>query len=174
MLSNCFGFRRRKAQQFGSDFLDIVVGNIGIILTTQWSHNWYGQPLAGLLRERRLVEVLLQEDWEKVPSWESTATLSFSLRRRHQIMAGKKQLSPDVIQSEENIDFEDPTPLIDQVCSGCTQRESETTESNVKSKSDLFAMITMTDTEVMSNQKTWRNEQLYRGVTTRRAMQKNA
>ena len=37
---------------------------------------------------------------------------------------------------EEKIDFEEPTPLIDQVYLGCTQRETLTKEQDVKINRD--------------------------------------
>ena len=40
------------------------------------------------------------------------------------------------------IDFEDPKPLIDQVYSGCTQREADVDPQAVQSKTELFTQLT--------------------------------
>ena len=63
----------------------------------------YTHPVAGLLWEGRLEEVLLQERWEKVPSWECLhvhrqAQLFLSVYVDDIKMAGRKsQLSLDVV-----------------------------------------------------------------------------
>ena len=63
-------------------------------------------------------------------------------------LAGRRtSLQFYVAQVEEKTDLEKPTPLIDQVNSGCTQRESVRKESNVKNKSGLFAKVTTLDTK---------------------------
>ena len=50
---------------------------------------------------------------------------------------------------KKKMDVERLTPLIDQGFSRCTQRESVTNESNVKTKSDFFEDHT-TETEAKS------------------------
>ena len=44
---------------------------------------------------------------------------------------------------EKKIDFEEPTPLLDQVFLGCTQRGSETSESDAEIKSVVSADTTI-------------------------------
>ena len=156
-LPDCLSFRRRNAQQFGSGFLDIVVRNIGMILTTRWFHNPYGS-IDRTAQGTRLEEVLLQERLGESTHFHRQPQLFLSV----------------YVDDTQNDWTKNQTPLIDQVCSACTQRESVTNETNVKSRSDLFAKIALTDTEVLSNQKTSTNEKLYHGVATRRVMQKNA
>ena len=67
----------------------------------------------------------------------------------HKHMVGRKiSLPPVWLNWKKQIDLEESTPLIiDQVYPGCTQRESVTEETNVKTKSDLFGKVTTTDTE---------------------------
>ena len=65
--------------------------------------NRYGHPLAGLLVERRLEEVLLQEGWDKVPGWEwlyahRHAQLFLSVHADDKNGWKKQQLSPYVIE----------------------------------------------------------------------------
>ena len=55
------------------------------------------------------------------------------------------------------IDPEEPTPLIDQVYSGCPQRESKTKESDVKSETHSCAKISTTDTQAKSKVKSLEN-----------------
>ena len=50
-----------------------------------------------------------------------------------------------MVKLKEKIDSEETAPLIDKVYFGCAQRVSLTKESNVKTKSDLFATITTAD-----------------------------
>ena len=88
---------------------------------------------------------VLQEDRERGASWDclsfhrqaQLSTLPIRKRRRHEKMARRQtQLSLHVVEKlKKKIDPEEPTPLIDQVCLGCTHRASVTRESNVKSKS---------------------------------------
>ena len=107
--------------------------------------NINGHPLAGLLWEGRLDEVLLQEGWQKrtqlgMSSCSPTSsTLVISTRRRHKNDRTKSQLSSFVVQTEPKMcDLENRTPLVVQVYLGCTQRGSVTKKENVKSKRDLF------------------------------------
>ena len=79
--------------------------------------------------------------------------LSFSLFVSDKQMALRKPAWPYVVRFKK-IDFAEPTPLIDQVDLGCTHSEIVSKESNVKTKIDLFAKITTTDTEAKSTDKT--------------------
>ena len=54
----------------------------------------------------------------------------------------------------------DPTPLLSQVYVGCTQCDSITTESHVKTKSDLIGKITTTRTEAKSQIKDTENRKV--------------
>ena len=77
--------------------------------------NLHGHPWAGLLWERRMEEVLLQEGWEKVHSWEclyvhrQSSTLLISVCRRQKNGWTKTSLAPTWLTSEENIDCQEPT-----------------------------------------------------------------
>ena len=121
--------------------------------------NLQGRPLAGVPWERRLEEVFMPEGWETARSWESLyvhrqADLFLSVFADDKNMAGRRtSLAPIWLKLKKSIDLEEPAPLIDQVCSGYTQRESVTEESNVKTKGNLFAQITTTETDVKSKMK---------------------
>ena len=93
---------------------------------TQCSH-WNATSFAGLLWEIRLEEVLLHEDRRR-----STPKSSTFLKTENVNEMKRLEEKP----AEETIDLAESTPLIDQVCSGCTQRESASKESDVKIKSD--------------------------------------
>ena len=74
-----------------------------------------------------------------------------SVCRRLEKVAGRTtNLSPFVVKFTDDIDHDDPTPLIDQVYLGCTLRASVTQESNIKIKSDPFGKITTTNTQAKS------------------------
>ena len=48
------------------------------------------------------------------------------------------------IQRKE-VDLEDPTPLLNEIFFGCTQREAEVDHHAVQAKADLFRRITSTE-----------------------------
>ena len=98
--------------------------------------------------------------WSNIaPSWEGLyvhrqADLFLSVFADDKNMAGRRtSLAPIWLKLKRSIDLEEPAPLVDQVYSGYTQRESVTVESNVKTKGNLFAKITTTETDVKSNMK---------------------
>ena len=103
-------------------------------------------------------QVVLEEGWERVPSWECLhlfrqAQLSLSIKhRRHHNGLVRSQLSTVCVKTiVEKVDLEEPTPLTDQVdLLGRTRRESATIESNVTSQSDVFSKVTITDREAKS------------------------
>ena len=118
--------------------------------------------------KERLEEVLLQEGWEKstqlgMPACSPTrSTLVMSVCRRHTHVWEKRKLSPMWVKLKKRI-VEEPTPLIDQVYLGCTQRGSVTNKSVVKLMSGLFAKIATTDTEAKFKIKkpgTWESRSL--------------
>ena len=93
------------------------------------------------------------------------AQLSFSLFVSDKQMALRKASLAPMWLDFKKIDFAEPTPLIDQVDLGCTHSEIVSKESNVKTKIDLFAKITTTDTEAKSTDKP-RQDRSYLGATT--------
>ena len=104
--------------------------------------NLYGHLLKGLLRERRLEEVLLQEGCENAQlgmSLRSPRISIFHCMSTTQTRLGEASLAANLVgfkKMKNAIDVEESTPLIDQVISGCTQSVSVTTESDVKIKYD--------------------------------------
>ena len=93
--------------------------------------------------------------WEEEPSWECPdvhrqAALS-SANFLNEKWPGEELAERQVGKKlKEKNDVMDPTPLLSQVYVGCTQRDSMTTESNVKTKSDFIGKITTTRTEAKS------------------------
>ena len=79
--------------------------------------------------EKRLEEVLFQEGWQKLPSWEclyfhQQTQLLLSVYVDDMITAGRKtSLAPMWLRLKKTTYLADPTPLIDHVFLGCTQRE---------------------------------------------------
>ena len=91
--------------------------------------NLYGHPLAGLLWERRFEQASLELEWEYISSWECMFVhrrqgLFLSVYVDDIKMSGKKQnLAPMWKKLMKNVDIDEPTPFLDHVCLGCTQRE---------------------------------------------------
>ena len=96
--------------------------------------NVYGHPLAGLMWERQLEEVLMQLGWEKVPNWECLFVhrkqgLFLSENVDDIRMAGwNLNMAPMWKKLMENVDLDEPTSFLDHVNLGCTQRECKPNE----------------------------------------------
>ena len=88
----------------------------------------YGHPLAGLLWERKIEEVLFEKGWEEVPTWvclhvHTKIRLFSSVFVDDIKKVGKKQNKNSMSKiMHKEIDLGDQTPLSDQVCLGCKLR----------------------------------------------------
>ena len=93
--------------------------------------NFFGHPLASLLWERYFEEVTVEKEWERVPTWERSNVqkklgLFLSVSVDDITMVGKKQNIDCMWKTlQKEIYLEDPTPSLDQVSLGCTQREAK-------------------------------------------------
>ena len=94
--------------------------------------NVYGHPLAGLLRERQFEDVLLELGLAKVPNWECQFVhrkqwLFSSLYVDGIKMVGKKAAYESCVEEtdETGRSLDEPTPFLDHVYLGCTQRECQ-------------------------------------------------
>ena len=78
--------------------------------------NFFGHPLAGLLWERNVEEVTVEQEWEKVPTWDCLYVqkklgLFLSVYLEDIKMVGKKQQIVRTWKTlQKEIDFEDSTP----------------------------------------------------------------
>ena len=136
----------RECPTLGSVSLEAVVRNFGIISITQLSHK------AALEKGFHWQDCCGTEDWtrsccKKVGRKYPAGDLSLvtdKLNSSYECTsatkkAGRKPSFANMrLTLKKKTDLEEPTPLIDQVFSGCTQRESETKDSMSKTKSDLF------------------------------------
>ena len=99
--------------------------------------NMFGHPLAGLLWERQLEEVLMELGWEKVPNWECLFVhrkqgLFLSENVDDIRMAGWKQhVAPMWKKLMKHVDLDEPTSFLDHVYLGCTQRECRPNEKKI-------------------------------------------
>ena len=108
------------------------------LLRHKWPKPWaniegethlYEHPLAGLLWDRQLEEVLSELGWEKVPNWKCLFVhrkqrLFLSVCVDDIKMEGKKQtMAPIWKPLMNNVDLDEPTSFLDHACLGCTQRE---------------------------------------------------
>ena len=63
-------------------------------------------------------------------------------------MVGRKEsLAAIWAKLRKKIDSDDPTPLIDLVYLGCTQRAATIDEASIKAKTELFPIITTSDVD---------------------------
>ena len=91
--------------------------------------NLYGHPLAAVLSERQLNEVLFGLGWGKIPNWErmfvhQKQVLFLSVYVDDIKLAGKKQkVDPMWKELMKLVDLGEPTSSLDHVYLGCTQRE---------------------------------------------------
>ena len=110
--------------------------------------NLYGHPLAGLLWERYLEEILFSEGWERVVGWECLylhrkAKLFQSTYVDDLKMVGKKEsLKPMWDTLGKRIDLEGATPLMAHVYLGCNQRPEAINEQLISAKHELFTRLT--------------------------------
>ena len=93
--------------------------------------NVYGHPLAGVLRERQLEEVLLRLGWEKRPNWECLLVhqkqeLFLSVYVDDIEMAGRTQnMAPMWKKLMELFDLDEPTSFLHHENFACTQRNED-------------------------------------------------
>ena len=106
--------------------------------------NLCGHPLAGLLWGRKIEEVLFEKVIEKkVPTLEClyvhmTLGLFLSVSVGDVKMVGKKQHMDSICKTrQKETNFEDPTPLTDEVHLGCMQRDAKVVPRAVQSKTEL-------------------------------------
>ena len=97
---------------------------------SQPKRNLSAHPSAGLLWERKLSEVLFEEEWARVPVWEC-----FCMHPKSGLLLSvwNKVMS--------KVELEEPSRIVDQENPGCTQRRSETNRSIVAAKQDLFTKL---------------------------------
>ena len=106
--------------------------------------NLYGHPLAGLLRERQFEKILLKHCWEKGSNWECLFVhrekgLFLSVYVDDIKLAGKKQnIDPMWKVLNEEVDLGEPTPFLDHVYLGCTQRQCEISKDIVDNCRTMF------------------------------------
>ena len=106
--------------------------------------NLYGHPLAGLLWKRQFEKILLKHDWEKNSNWEclfvhSEKGFFLSVYVDDIKLAGKKQyinLMWKLLNKE--VDLGEPTPFLDHVYLGCTQRQCQTSKDTVDNDRIMF------------------------------------
>ena len=113
--------------------------------------NLFGHSLAGLLWERQLEKILLKYGWVKVSNWECLFVhreegLFLSVYVDDIKLAGKKQnIDPMWKVPNKEVDLGEPTPFLDHVYLGCTQRQCEISKDIVDKyrimfESRIFAM----------------------------------
>ena len=107
--------------------------------------NLFGHPLANFSRERQFEEV---ENTNMGMSFTSTKSLDYSFRF---MLNELKRLERSItcMDSEwkklpKGIAFEDPTSFLDQVHSGCMQREGKVGPQVAQSKTELCEKLTTT------------------------------
>ena len=106
--------------------------------------NLYGHPLAGLLWERQIENILLKHEWEKIPNWECLFVhrekeLFLSVYVDDIKRAGKKQnIDPMWKVLKKEVDVEEPTSFLDHENLGCTQRQCETSKDIVDNYRAMF------------------------------------
>ena len=100
--------------------------------------NLYGDPLAGLSREKQFEKVLLQHGWEKVLNWECLFVnrakgLFLSVYVDDIKIVGRTEnIKPTWKILMKNVDLGEPTTFIDHVYLGCTQRECKISDEIVE------------------------------------------
>ena len=83
--------------------------------------------------------MLYDNGWEKETYVLKELGLFLSVNVDNIKLVGKsKILKPMWKNLQKDIDPEDPTPLINQVYLGCTQREAKADRQAVRSKTELF------------------------------------
>ena len=93
--------------------------------------NLYGHPLAGLLWERQIEEILLKHGWEKDSNWKCSFVnrekgLFLSVNVDDIKLAGKKQnINPRWKVFNKEVDLGEPTSFLNQKHLGCTHRQCE-------------------------------------------------
>ena len=106
--------------------------------------NLYGHPLAGLLWERQIENVLMEHGWEKIQNWECLFVhrqkgLFLSVYLDDIKLAGKKQnIDPIWKLLSKEVDLEEPTSFVDHVHFGCTQRQCEISKDIVDNYRTMF------------------------------------
>ena len=106
--------------------------------------NLYGHPLAGLLWERQLENILLQHGREKVSNRECLFVhrekgLFLSVYVDDIKLAGKKQfINPMWKVLNKEVDLGEPTSFLDHVYLGCTQRQCEISREIVDNYRAMF------------------------------------
>ena len=118
--------------------------------------NVYGYPPTGLLRDRKLQEVLLKQKLGKgsdvgVSCAHRKSQLFFSVYADDIKMAGERKIGREREHLalmwtilRRGFDLEVPTPLLNQMNLVVTQRDAEVDHHAVKAQADLFRRITTT------------------------------
>ena len=79
----------------------------------------------------------------------------------------KREPCSNVGKLEKKFDLEDPAPLLNQVYLGRAQRDAVTKKRNRQGqRSDTFAKLTSSDTDVFSEKKAHPNPEIFPEVTT--------
>ena len=140
--------------------------NNGTRLKRQWfvflERNLDGHPLAGLLSERRLEEVLLRPNRRKVKTWECLCAhrksqLFFSVHVDDIKIVGKRDIQGAVWKIRRtDIYLEETDPLLNQVKMGCTQTEAEVDQLAERAKTHIFFQR-ITATEVTNEKQNKHN-----------------
>ena len=125
-----------------------------------FERNLYGDPLAGLSRERQFEKVLLEHGWEKVPNWKCLFVdrekgLLLSVHVDDIKLAGKKQnIDPMWKVLNKEVDLGEPTSFLDHLYLGCTQRQCEINKDIVDNYRNMFeSRVSARVTEKYQNQK---------------------
>ena len=129
-----------------SNSLDTFYKTLWYLLSDIYTDILHGHPLAGPLRDRQFKNMLLTENWEQYLDGNAhTCTAkkdNFSLSM-WTTNNGRNDETPEtcVGQVEENVDFEEPTPLLNQVYLGCKQRECKTNRKIVEESLQLLGSL---------------------------------
>ena len=124
----------------------------------------YCHPPASLLWERNFEKVIFEKGWAEVPTLKclhvpKKVGIFLSVYVDDQKKVGQKQNMDSLWKTrQKEVDFEDPTPLIDFLYLGCTQGDAKVDPQAVQSETELFKKLTTTK---VADEKDQTEEQSY-------------
>ena len=140
--------------------------------------NLCGHPLAALLSERQCEKILLhkwmRESTKLGMSVRPSPTRIILIRKRGRLQNGREKQNLELVWTilMNKLDLEKPTPFLDQISLGCTQREYKANQNLDNAYRKLFALRISAGAQ--KSCKILETNMYLRGPTTRRGMRKHA